>query len=141
MDTTKFSDPASVGPGCWFKIHVDAISATDDKSKFSFINSIINLSKNFKCNDCKVHFTKYISDNPPSNYFNTDDGMFKWSWEFHNGVNKRLKKKIIKYEEAFKYFSDEQEGVCFDCSPEDEPIKVSRTIPDVLSKYVNLHIK
>ena len=132
MDTTKFSDPAIVGPGCWFKIHMDALHADTNSAKLNFIKFMTQMSEKFKCVDCRQHFKNYLVEHPPSDYFMKEQGMFIWAWEFHNAVNVRLHKPIITYEEALEYFSTADEGVCFDCGESSQ-----KDVPSLLNQYVH----
>lgn len=122
MNTSVFSDPVRVGPGIWFKMHLEAVNATNDSLKRAFINNINLLCDNFKCSKCQSHFRKFIDSHPFEKYWNIYDkngrdiGFFKWSWELHNQVNKFLNKYQPSLEEAYEYYSNKNSGVCFECN-------------------------
>jgi len=145
MDASVFSDLSKIGPGIWFKIHTDAITATNDSLKSSFITNINALCDNFKCKKCQPHFRKFIDTHPLLNYwnikdsFNRDIGFFQWSWELHNQVNKFLNKYQPSFAEAYSYFSDSEAGACFNCTDEPSaPVLEQRTraIPPILEMYL-----
>jgi hypothetical protein len=145
MDTSIFSDPTKIGPGIWFKIHIDAKSAVTDLLKQAFIVNINALCDNFKCKKCQPHFRKFIDTHPLKDYWNiknsngADIGFFKWSWELHNQVNKFLDKYQPTLEEAYAFYSDSEAGACFNCGADAKPSNVpelrTRAIPEILSLY------
>lgn len=105
-----------IGPGIWYMIHKSAALAIDDKNKLLFLTIIEWVKDNFPCEICRQHIQQYVVDNPPIKYFNERDGLFIWSWEFHNVVNKRLNKPYMPYKEAYEiYHSDNNK--CSKCLP------------------------
>jgi hypothetical protein len=149
MDTKIFTDPAKIGPGIWFSIHIEAVHATDDNSKNKFITNINNLCDNFKCQKCKPHFRKFIDTHPLTNYWNIKDnhgndiGFFKWSWELHNQVNKFLNKPQPSLSDAYSYYSSSSVGICFDChttnnNNDNNNNNINNTtIPAILIEYLH----
>lgn len=107
----KLSDPRSFGPGLWFSIHTMAADADTPEKKKHFMYYIRCIAKSLKCQKCHGHATEYIAKNPPEEFFNVTDestgkeiGMFKWTWIFHNTVNRRLGKQEIPLETAYSWF-------------------------------------
>lgn len=143
METQVFSDPAIIGPGIWFDIHVTAINATTNKLKEAFVIYINNLCENFRCKKCQPHFREFIDNNPLANYWGIysptdrkDIGFFKWSWLLHNEVNARLRKYQPTFEEAYRFFANSDMGACFNC-PEPEKIPEEPIIiPPILNDYI-----
>ena len=142
MDTSIFSDPVKVGPGVWFKMHIDAVKAVNDTLKETFVININAICDNFKCKKCQPHFRKFIDTYPLVNYWNIRDnknrdiGFFKWTWEMHNQVNKFLGKYEPSFEEAYDYFSNSEAGACFNCGNDHSVIEQrSRAIPQILTLY------
>lgn len=121
METTLLADPVKVGPGVWFKMHVDAVDAVTDELKNAFILSVNRTCDRFKCKECRTHFRKYIDTHPFQNYWNIRDpkgrdvGFYKWTWELHNKVNERLGKPLVGLEESYIYYADSEVGVCHNC--------------------------
>lgn len=119
----KISNPASFGPGIWYIIHRMARNATTQDKKLQFKEFIENIITNLPCTTCIEHATSYYQSKPLDQFWNMkengqDVGLFRWSWEFHNTVNNRLKKPVVNWENAKKLFSDE-DGVCTsDCGGE-----------------------
>ena len=107
------SNPKIWGPGVWFNIHLLAAKATDVETKEFFVQYINTLVKNLPCIECRKHATKYLRDNLLISYLTDSDpeGLFRWSWTFHNFVNTRLSKPFIDWEIARDMFYNE-EGVC-----------------------------
>ena len=124
--SSKFNNPAIVGPGIWFTIHHMArYSITPDKIN-NFINFIHSLTSSFPCEPCKKQFMKYVRDHPLENYRETKNvsmeyvGMFIWSWKFHNAVNERLRKPLVEYEVVLEMFSNPDIMTCkLDCDEGD----------------------
>ena len=88
----------------WDKIHQMAVNATTDDLVKDFTEYIEYLGNNFPCPKCRPHIQQRLREYPISNYYGTKDkngkeiGVAKWSWEFHNAVNQRLKKNIVTWE-------------------------------------------
>lgn len=93
-----FSDPKRQGPGSWDYMHnIAAWTEEGDQSqrdiRLEFACQIIERHcKYFKCGDCNGHCTKYIHEtNPPRNSIAPKYGLFFWTVNFRNAVNKRIK--------------------------------------------------
>ena len=121
MDRTTMMDINKIGPGIWFKIHMDAVAAKTKVLKESFVVNINILCDGFKCKHCQPHFRKYIDNNPIEKYFDiknekgVDVGIFQWAWEFHNAVNYRLGKYQPLLKEAYEYYTNNTVGACHSC--------------------------
>jgi len=87
----------------WDIIHKKAANAVTDDLKREFGQYIEYLSHSFPCPKCRPHIKSYLGSHPLKNHYEIiengrDIGMAKWSWEFHNDVNKRLGKSIFSWE-------------------------------------------
>lgn len=100
-----------VGPGYWSAIHKISADAKDEQSKAFFVNYMDYIRNNFPCSECKSHINEYMSQHPIQPYLSKEDGCFRWAWEFHNTVNRRLKKREVPWEEATKIYKKDH-GVC-----------------------------
>lgn len=151
MDTKIFSTPSHF-QGIWFCIHLFAIVSITPELISSYMTYIQTLAESFKCNKCKKHFIYYITNNPMNKYANMTDstgrniGMFYWSWEFHNAVNKYLGKYQPTFEEAFNYFIEGNSGICTHCTEgapfsKDDPNRNSLINKEVLSGAVTEKIQ
>lgn len=114
MDIKKFSTPEVFGPGIWFMIHNQGLRANTDLKKEQYEINMQLLCDDFRCNECKTHFQKFIDSHPLIKYWKEENGFFRWSFELHNSVNKRLGKYQPNFEEALNYFSNSN-IVCFNC--------------------------
>jgi len=83
---SKFFSTEQVGPGCWYSIHLAAA-----KGKYIVLDELIKMyAQSFVCVECRLHIRKYIKNNPlPQNASNVE--LFKWTVDFHNAVNTRLR--------------------------------------------------
>ena len=146
MNFEKLSSPEFFGPGLWLSIHMIALHADDLNAKKAFVRYIYILSENIKCSKCKVHMTKYIAQIPPESYWGLNpvvegnmkcSGMFYWSWEFHNAVNKRLRKPQLTLPEAFKLIKDP-----IPCSSDcDDHGEKGIELNDVINSYLKKEIQ
>ena len=105
----------------WYYMHKNAYNATTYQKKEEFERFLISLINDLPCNECKKHATKYVSEHPIRNFFNLRDersgaeiGVFKYTWIFHNDVNRRLKKSEVDWFTALSMYSSSGEG-CDNC--------------------------
>lgn len=113
----KITQPSVFGPGKWHDIHTIAKDAITDDKKKNFLYFMGYVRDNLPCLECRGHCGNYMKTNPLEPFFNVYDdkgndiGLFKWSWQFHNAVNQRLKKPIMTWNEAMDLYYNE-DGVC-----------------------------
>lgn len=110
------------GPGIWFMLHLQAAHATTPQEKQCFLTTVKTLADHFPCHDCRKHFNDYLRSNPPENYLNKDKGLFLWTWEFHDAVNKRLGKQSMTFDEAWKQYK-ETTAICTDDCGDSKSVK------------------
>ena len=102
--------PEIFGPGVWLMIHVLAIDSINDLAIDFFIEWIHKIIYRLSCKFCVKHAHDYLMLHPIEKYrgitnrYGTPDGMFRWSWEFHNNVNTRLGKDVINYDIAYNLY-------------------------------------
>lgn len=113
----KISNPSNFGPGIWYCIHRMARDATTQEKKLKFKEFLENVIYTLPCSTCFQHATEYYKSRPLDNFWNMKEkgneiGMFRWSWQFHNAVNTRLKKQIVSWEVAKMLFSEDNNSVC-----------------------------
>ena len=114
---SHLSDPKSWGPGVWFTIHLMAAKAVDTISKELFIDYLNVIIKNVPCLTCQEHATKYLRENPLIGYLTDEDpqGLFRWTWIFHNFVNSRLHKPFVDWNTAYSMFYGSSSICSGDC--------------------------
>lgn len=105
-------DPKYIGPGVWFSLHLLALNSNTDQSKEYFRNYLGSVIKNFWCHKCRVHATRYVTNNPIEDFDGLTHGYFTYTWKFHNDVNKRLGKKLMDWQTAFDLYTNKLKGVC-----------------------------
>jgi len=120
----KLSNPLYIGPGAWFLIHTSAknVSKGDFRRKKEFMDLMNNLRNEFKCMECRKHMGDYIDTHPYDPYYEIIDpvskkdiGLFKWSVDFHNAVNKRLGYPVLDWPTAYALWYDENDICDMDC--------------------------
>ena len=107
------TDPKIFGPGMWYSIHVSSLQLGEN-NYITYVEALLN---KLPCKKCRDHAMEYLRDNPIENFKSIKDkdgeliGMFKWSWMFHNAVNKRLNKQIIDFNTAYNFYTG-AEALC-----------------------------
>ena len=123
---TNFGSKESLS-GIWFAIHNEAKYAIDYPSKLRYISFIKRLSDDFPCLNCKPHFQEYVKKHPFEDYWSRrkmldgqmiEIGLFEWTVDFHNTVNKRLNKPIIDLLTAYRLFYKSEALCSAECGEE-----------------------
>lgn len=91
----KEVDPKVFGPGTWCVIHALAIISEEDSDKENYVKIMYRILHSLPCAVCRRHAVIYLDKNPIK-----ENKEFEWSVNFHNSVNKRLKKPIVSMEDA-----------------------------------------
>jgi hypothetical protein len=92
------------GPGTWFSMHLMAFNAHKNNSKQqkeATVWYIRLLSDNFYCKKCGEHFKDYLGKNPPE----ASSDIFAWTVNFHNHVNRDIRKETWEYQTAYDYYN------------------------------------
>lgn len=120
-----FSNIQKHGAGIWFAFHAMTSGESTVEERLVLCKKIRRTAEIFKCGECRVHFAAYITSNPPEDTVGTPAGLFYWTVEFRNAVQRRImtEKKITipLYDPQiiFEIFHDMSAGVCTeDCSGE-----------------------
>jgi len=96
----KEVSPLVFGPGTWIIMHIFALvcdsSDNGETDRECFLKFVKKILERLPCKTCRKHSSEYYNQNPPEN----EQELFKWTWKFHNSVNKRLGKDVIEYEDA-----------------------------------------
>jgi hypothetical protein len=99
-------DPNVWGKHMWASIHFIALAYPDaptEENKNTYYSFFTNLYKVLPCHKCREHLKETLTNEYPlhANFLKNKDELFKWTFNLHNIVNKRLNKKIITFDEAF----------------------------------------
>lgn len=115
-----FSDIRKHGAGIWFSFHSFSAGVPTEAERLMVCKRIRYTASIFKCGECRGHFQDYIEKNPPEDTIGTPGGLFYWTVEFRNAVQRRImrEKNIILSlydpEIMFEIFHDMDAGVCDD---------------------------
>lgn len=131
------TNPEYIGPGTWDQMHKDTFNAVTPEDQKGCCGRIRNTCYTFNCKTCRGHCTEYISTHPPEDYIGltwTDPsdgtvyqlGLAIWVWKFHNAVNERLGKKLLRWDACFKMYTTLPEHCSSNCSEGDEK---TETVP------------
>ena len=96
-------------------MHLQALHSNgrDRKKVAQYVELVERIIENFPCPRCRKHASVYLSKHPITDpeLARDKEGLFKWSWTFHNAVNARLGKEYIDYDQA-KSIYEQQFGSC-----------------------------
>lgn len=103
-----------LGPGLWYTLHVLSLQIVDQESYEKFRWFLDWLTTYILCSTCIDHMKTYLMENPVPE-FNSNDTTesFYWTFVFHNNVNKRLGKPVIRLNDCYKLYNMEKCNNCF----------------------------
>tara|TARA_Y100000389_G_scaffold203307_1_gene251338 strand:- start:16813 stop:17268 length:456 start_codon:yes stop_codon:yes gene_type:complete len=110
----KNINPNVWGPIFWDTLHFTAFGYPNDPNKIdkdSYKNFVINYVKVLPCDKCSSDANDYInliSDFEWNKILNDRDSFIKWTWDFHDYVNKKLGKKSPKLDTFIDQFIDKK---------------------------------
>lgn len=116
----KINQPEIFGPGIWRTLHLLALDANDYGKKTQFIHNVEYILKEIPClKPCREDSLAYLQNNPITKYWNIVDegkdlGMFYWTVDFHNYVNRKLEKPEIPRDLAYQFYIHPDKFVCQD---------------------------
>jgi hypothetical protein len=122
MALSKITQPEVFGPGYWAVIHSDAKRAQTYEQRLRFIEEMRPRLASLPCRICRDHALAYLDSHPMENFLHIEDGMFLWTFYFHNDVNLRLGKREFPLEEVDQYWSNIV--ACDNCAVSEPAIKV-----------------
>lgn len=94
------------GPGIWFSMHCLAYNCDlGQVDPIVFVQYVSMMRVWLPCSKCRSHFQKYVRSHPIRS---TD--MFKWSVDFHNAVNRKLRRPEYSYSHALEMMHAIQSG-------------------------------
>lgn len=91
---------------CWFLFHSSAYKLKEDRIDLipSLIYIFLNICNNLPCPDCREQ-SKRILSRINFRQIKTKESLVKFLFEYHNIVNKKLKKPIYSRKEHDKLYS------------------------------------
>lgn len=98
-DSTQYS-------GIWFSIHTIALKATTPAQIECAIFMIKAIIDSLKCANCRAHGQEYWRTHDVYSYLRHEKGLFYYTVDFHNKVNKDLGKPVLKREEALNIYQE-----------------------------------
>ena len=145
-----FTNPVRIGPGGWHYMHIigkwaDQYNVADNASKEDIEKAkqkriarqaiacelIHAFCDDFKCGKCNGHCHNYTEkSNPPEKMIGVPGGMFSYSVEFRNAVNRRLGRPEFDLEIMKKIFYESTFLACDEgCGQEDKVTETSAQLP------------
>jgi len=90
----------NVGPNIWRNLHLAALQWTGEvQSQASFL---VKVGRSIPCGECRSFWATRLRENPPPKT-NAED-FFRWTWETHNSVNRKLGKPEMPFDEALALY-------------------------------------
>lgn len=85
----------------WHEIHSNAAKVADKRwTHREFCDWAQTIPGQLPCGSCRRHARDYIDRSPPDE---ADDAL-RWTLDFHNDVNLRLRKPLFSYSELKKKY-------------------------------------
>jgi len=109
----KVIGPDTWGPVVWHALHYITLGypdnpTSDKKEKYKQFFTL--LSDVLPCSVCAKHFEENLVNMPlDDKALENKESLIKWLIDFHNIVNEKNNKPIIKYEEARKLIEKDKE--------------------------------
>ena len=133
----KINQPDVFGQGTWRTLHVLGLDANTYAKKMTYIHTVELILSSIPCHDpCRKDSLEYLQQNPLTNYWGLvakgeDIGMFYWSVDFHNWVNRKLNKPEVPRDVAYRFYKYPGEFVCKEgCGDKTSPPEVSSKVVD-----------
>ncbi len=104
--------PSCWGPPAWFFIHSVAYSYNPSKKDAYYI-FFKNLGNILPCQECKQHYYENFNEADLTYALESNEAMFRWSYDLHNKVNIKLGKTDIP---NFQNVLDKYNGYKSNCS-------------------------
>ena len=102
-----------IGPGVWTTIHLLAANIESSVDRKMFEGFMEGLRAKFPCEKCRTHMNEYMKAYPVGKTFRSSnlESTFEWTVDFHNAVNRRLRKPAMSMDEARSLYIGE-DSVC-----------------------------
>jgi len=126
------------GPSAWTFLHAVSFSYPEDPSpehKEAALNLFSSLQLLLPCGDCCSHYCSTFQRKDLLEHLESREKFSRWLVNFHNLVNRRLKKAEYSYEEAKAFYLNE-EATCAIQSPcgEDHILQTRESEQPLLQK-------
>lgn len=102
-------DPKIWGPNFWYILHIITFtypSEPTENDKTMYHDFFHILKHIIPCEECKKHYTKYISQYPITPHLDSKANLIKWLIQVHNFVNVSLGKPIYEPSEVLTLYSN-----------------------------------
>jgi hypothetical protein len=102
-------EPKVFGPSNWKTIHNIALGypmKPSETDKVQYRRFFELMGDVLPCDICSKNYKKHFKELSIDTYLDTRENLFKWTYLLHNMVNKELKKKEIKYEDAIYIYTN-----------------------------------
>lgn len=132
-------DIKKIGPGGWYMIHLICIHAKSIDSKKGALEMINTIKEHFFCLECRNHFREFTESNPPIRYCNEENGLFIWSVNAHNNVNRMNNKPEMSIDDALELYLGSSGSCVKDCGKGGESKSIIRVDSDIHFPILSLN--
>lgn len=91
----------------WYRIHNLArsidIGILDEKEFIILWRDLIE-RKELPCETCRVHAVDFINKNPIEQGVDVKNTYLRWTWNFHNAVNKMLGREAFDWDKCLSIY-------------------------------------
>ena len=101
-------DPKVFGPGTWITTHVYSLVCEQSGRKRDyrqFASYTYRMIHALPCGKCRRHAVRYL-DRHAIPMSKLEGSIFRWTVDFHNSVNRRLKKPVVTEQQAREMFEN-----------------------------------
>lgn len=109
---SKKTTSSNWGPYAWTLLHVCSLLCVKKNDTYLIARTKSFIKQSWKilpCAKCRADASRYLEKHDIM-YQNNPEKIFEYTFEFHNNVNKKLKKKLFtkqQYQEAYNTVTDE----------------------------------
>ncbi len=82
--------PSCWGSSSWLMVHSVAFAYNPSVNRASYFNFFMLLGNILPCNECKIHYYQHLDKDALNRALDTNEGLFRWTYDLHNMVNKSL---------------------------------------------------
>lgn len=93
--------PSMWGKQAWHFIHLVALQYPEiptQEDRDNYLAFFKSLQNTLPCPACSKHFQENMERMPIN--LDSREGLFKWTVDMHNEVNKKTNKRVLSYDEA-----------------------------------------
>jgi hypothetical protein len=80
--------PSCWGSALWHSIHSIAFVYDPSMNRQKYYDFFANLGYVLPCEECRLHYNQHFNRDKLINALESNEGLFRWTYDLHNAVNK-----------------------------------------------------